>query len=297
MNILANRNILKISSAFLCLYTLIFASLHCSEASELIQNEFEYIIVPGDSPGVIAGKLGLNWDVIAQQNSLNPKTRLKVGRALKVHFIRIVPETIEDGIIINIPDRTLYRFEGGRLKDYYFIAAGKPTWQTPLGDFIIKAKAKDPTWYVPPSIQREMENEGKEILIEVPPGPDNPLGDYWFQLSLSGIGLHGTNAPQSIYRFVSHGCMRLSPDVAEKLFAEVPVGTKGRIVYRPVKAAKTSDGRIFLEAYRDFYKKGIDFKAEATGLLDGLGAPKHVDWEKVDDVLTKKEGVVVEVTK
>ncbi len=239
----------------------------------------------------------MDWGQIAGENGFDPDVQLSQGQVLKVKFTRIVPEIMDDGIIINIPDRTLYRFEGGRLRDYYFIAAGKPTWQTPLGDFVIKAKAKDPTWYVPPSIQKEMEEEGKDVLVEVPPGIENPLGKYWLQLSIKGVGLHGTNTPQSIYRFRSHGCMRLRPEVAELLYKEVPVGTPGKIIYRPVKMAKTTDGRILLEVYRDFYKTGLNYSKEVARLLKGLNASDQVDSRKIEEAIAKKDGRVSDVTR
>jgi len=239
----------------------------------------------------------LEWPYIAMTNSLDPRAPLKTGQILRVPFMRIVAEWIENGIVINIPDRTLYRFENGRIKDFYFIAAGKPTWQTPLGEFSITGKSKDPTWFVPPSIQKEMEDEGKEVLVEVPPGPENPLGKYWIQLSIGGIGIHGTIAPQSIYRFRSHGCMRLRPEVAELLFKEVPLGTKGKIIYRPVKLMKTSRGRVLLEIYKDFYRKGIDYREEVKkGLLE-LNAANEVDWNRVEEAITKKDGIVRDVSR
>jgi L,D-transpeptidase ErfK/SrfK len=276
-----------------------FAFFVCTRAfaSEVIQKNIEYKTVAGDYGVIISGKVGMDWGQIAKENSLDPGAPLSRGQVLKVKFMRIVPETMEDGIIINIPDRTLYRFEGGRLKDYYFIAAGKPTWQTPLGDFVIKAKAKDPTWYVPPSIQKEMEEEGKDVLIEVPPGAENPLGKYWLQLSIKGVGLHGTNAPQSIYKFRSHGCMRLRPEVAELLYKEVPVGTPGKILYKPVKMAKTKDGRILLEVYRDFYKTGLKYPDEVTRMLKELDAADRVDWSKIEEAIRKRDGLVRDVSK
>jgi L,D-transpeptidase ErfK/SrfK len=266
-------------------------------AVELIQREIEYRVVPGDYGMVVSGKLGVEWPYIAMTNSLNPRAPLKTGQVLRVSFMRIVPELIENGIVINIPDRTLYRFENGRVKDFYFIAAGKPTWQTPLGDFSIIGKAKDPTWFVPPSIQKEMEEEGKEVLVEVPPGPENPLGKYWIQLSIGGIGIHGTIAPQSIYRFRSHGCMRLRPEVAELLFKEVPLGTKGKIIYRPVKVMKTSRGRVLLEIYKDFYRKGIDYREEVKKGLSELNAANEVDWNQIEEAITKKDGIVRDVSR
>ena len=274
-----------------------FFAQRAAFAAELIQKTIEYKTSPGDYGGIISGKLGVDWSTIAKENGLNPDAPLAKGRLLKVSFARIVPETMDNGIIINIPDRTLYRFEGGRLKDYYFIAAGKPTWQTPLGPFVIKAKAKDPTWYVPLSIQKEMEEEGRDVLVEVPPGTDNPLGKYWLQLSIKGVGLHGTNAPQSIYHFRSHGCMRLRPEVAELLFRELPTGTPGKILYLPVKMAKTKDGRVLLEVYRDFYKMGIDYAAEVKRLLKELDAVNSVDWNKIEEGIRKKDGIVRDVRK
>ena len=266
-------------------------------ALDLIQKDIEYKVVKGDNGEIISGKLGMNWSHIAKENSLNPDARLSTGQVLKVKFVRIIPEQIDNGIVINIPDRTLYRFENNILKDFYFIAAGKPTWQTPIGEFVIKSKSKDPTWFVPVSIQKEMEDAGKDILVEVPPGPENPLGKYWLQLSLEGIGLHGTNAPQSIYKFRSHGCMRLRPEVAELFFKEVPVGTKGRIIYKPVKILKTAEGRILLEVYRDFYKKAIKYIEEIQKKLTELNASDKVDWNKINEAIKNKDGIVVDITK
>ncbi|MCL5024386.1 MAG: L,D-transpeptidase [Nitrospirae bacterium] len=281
------------SGVFLLSLVLLQSHAFCGE---MIEKTIEYRTVPGDYGAIISGKLGMSWDQIARDNGIDPAAVIERGRILRVRFRRIVPEMIENGLVINIPDRTLYRFEAGRLKDDYFISAGRPTWQTPLGDFVITAKAKDPTWFVPPSIQKEMEAEGKEVVVEVPPGSDNPLGKYWLQLSIKGVGLHGTNAPQSIYKFRSHGCMRLRPEIAEFLYRHLPVGTPGRIIYKPVKMAK-KDGRVFLEVYRDFYKMGIDYEAEAGRLAKELNATNAIDWSKVREALAKKDGIARDVSR
>lgn len=266
-------------------------------AAEFIQKDIEYRVVKGDYGGIIEGKLGIDWSYIAKENSINPEAPLKKGQGIKAIFMRIVPLQLEDGIVINIPDRTLYRFEKGKLKDYYFISAGKPTWQTPLGEFAIKAKAKDPTWFVPHSIQKEMEAEGKDVLVEVPPGSENPLGKHWLQLSIKGVGLHGTTAPQSIYKFRSHGCIRLRPEVAELFYKEVPVGTKGIIIYKPVKIIKTPDKKVLIEVYRDFYKTGIDYISEAKKILNEINALNEADWNKIQDAINRKDGIVKDVSR
>ncbi len=262
----------------------------------IIEKDITYTVVKGDYGGIIEGKLGLSWEYIATVNSIKPNSRLEIGQKLKVKFKRIIPMKIDNGIVINIPDRTLYRFSDGKLKDYHFICAGKPTWQTPLGEFTVTIKAKDPTWHVPLSIQKEMEANGQDVLIEVPPGPENPLGEYWLQLSIPGVGLHGTNAPHSIYKFRSHGCMRLRPEVAEFLFKDVVVGAKGKIIYEPVKLFQTPEGRILLEVYRDFYKMRINYNEKIAAKLKELNAADRVDWDKIKEVIKKKDGLVRDVS-
>jgi lipoprotein-anchoring transpeptidase ErfK/SrfK len=44
----------------------------------------------------------------------------------------------------------------------------------------------------------------------LPQGPNNPVGMVWVALNRSGIGIHGTNNPQTIGRSASHGCIRLA---------------------------------------------------------------------------------------
>jgi L,D-transpeptidase ErfK/SrfK len=96
------------------------------------------------------------------------------------------------------------------------------------------------------------------VKTRVPPGPDNPLGQYWLGLSLAGYGVHGTLAPTSIDRFRSHGCIRLHPDDIADLFGRVPIGTPGHIIYTPLRLARLTNDRIWLEVHRDVFKRAGD---------------------------------------
>jgi lipoprotein-anchoring transpeptidase ErfK/SrfK len=49
-----------------------------------------------------------------------------------------------------------------------------------------------------------------ETFYNLPPGPNNPVGVIWIGLNKPGIGIHGTNNPQTIGRAASHGCMRVA---------------------------------------------------------------------------------------
>ncbi|BCU77203.1 L,D-transpeptidase [Luteolibacter sp. LG18] len=46
--------------------------------------------------------------------------------------------------------------------------------------------------------------------INIPPGPNSPVGILWAGLSKPGIGMHGTGEPETIGRARSHGCIRLA---------------------------------------------------------------------------------------
>jgi L,D-transpeptidase ErfK/SrfK len=91
--------------------------------------------------------------------------------------------------------------------------------------------------------------------------------------------------------------MRLRPEVAERLYREVPVGTQGKIVYRPVKIFKTTGGKVLLEVYRDVYKKGVEYADEVRSVLAEMNATNDVDWEKIRLALEKKDGVVRDVSR
>ena len=58
----------------------------------------------------------------------------------------------------------------------------------------------------------------------VPAGKDSPVGTRWVGLNVKGYGIHGTNAPGSIGRAASHGCIRLRNRDMEKLFTLLRVG-------------------------------------------------------------------------
>ncbi len=121
------------------------------------------------------------------------------------------------GLLINVPAASLVLVSQGRVQQRYPIAVGRPGRETPVGDFHITDLIPDPWWYP----------EGRP---PVPPGPDNPLGSWWFGLSEPGYGIHGTNDEASIGGFVSDGCVRLREADAARLAEELRAGIPVRIV-------------------------------------------------------------------
>ena len=271
-------------------------------SDKLVGKASIYTVVRHDTLRLVAAKLGVSRYNLARLNNLDLKAPLRVGQKLKYNNRKIIPQRMTNGIVINIPDRTLYYFKEGKLAASLPVALGVPKksekydWKTPIGRFKITAKQKDPTWHVPPSIQSEMEEEGKDIIASVAPGPQNPLGKYAIRTSLPGIMIHSTTKPGSIYSFSSHGCIRLYPEHMEGFFKEVKVNTPGEIIYRPVKLAVTESGRIFMEVHQDAYGTGTGLNAAAKKLIEKQNLSDRVDWEKVEALIKEKTGIAEDVT-
>lgn len=260
-----------------------------------------YVVQPGDFLALIGAKLGISWPRLARQNGLDPERLIFPGQKLRYDNRKIVPKKVQNGIIINIPDRTLYFFNRGKLVRALPVTLGRSEadnsiWRTPTGRFKIVAKEKDPAWHVPKAIMAKLEEQGQEVKEVVPPGDDNPLGKYALRTSIHGILIHSTNLPASIYSFNSHGCIRVFPEQMEELFREVKVNTAGEIIYQPIKVAVTDDGRVFLEVHRDVYKKSGDLAAEARRLLINGGVAERVSWDKVEAVLKRRSGLPEDVS-
>ncbi|KAB0671054.1 L,D-transpeptidase family protein [Oryzomonas sagensis] len=261
-----------------------------------------YTVVKGDTLRLVAAKLGVSRQHLIAANRLDAKVSLKTGQRLKYNNRKIIPQRMKDGIVVNIPDRTLYYFRQGKLVTSLPVAVGtgkksdKFDWQTPVGKFKVTGKQKDPTWHVPASIRSEMEEEGREVITSIPPGPGNPLGRYAIKTSIPGILIHSTIKPWSIYGFASHGCIRVSPLRMEGFFNEVKVNTPGEIIYKPVKVAVTEQGRILLEVHQDVYKKGLKPDVEAWSLIRKYRLSERIDRDKVEAVIRQRSGIAEDIS-
>lgn len=272
-------------------------------SEKLVGTASTYSVVKDDTIRLVAAKLGVSRQHLIKKNKLDEKAYLKIGQKLSYNNRKIVPQRMKDGIVVNIPDRTLYYFKHGRLAASLPVALGVPVksdkydWKTPTGKFRVTAKMKDPTWHVPPSIQSEMEEQGKEIITSIPPGPANPLGKYAIKTSIPGILIHSTTKPWSIYSFASHGCIRVYPEQMEEFFKEVTVNTRGEIIYKPVKLAITEEGRVFLEVHRDVYSMSSSgLASEARRLIEKQNLSGRVDWQKVESIVRRTAGIAEDIT-
>jgi len=261
----------------------------------VVGSKFVYTVRKGDSLIAIGSRLGISERVLARDNGLHPPYLLKIGERLNVDNRHLVPETLTEGIVINIPQRMLFLFRNAAVAAAYPVGLGRPDWETPTGEFTIIHKEKNKAWCVPKSIQEEMRKAGKPVLTRVPPGPDNPLGAYWMALSEPAYGIHATIAPASVYRMRTHGCIRLHSDDAAALYERVFPGMPVKIIYAPVLLAKLEDGQILVEVNPDVYNRGADPLQTLREAARTRELEEKMDWTVVSELARAKEGLARDV--
>jgi len=102
---------------------------------------------------------------------------------------------------------TLHLLQGSRVLRTYPVALGKPSTPTPVGRWRIRTKLVNPA---------------------------GVLGTRWMGLNVpwGNYGIHGTNSPWSIGRYVSGGCIRMYNHHVEEVYERVIIGTPVAVVGR-----------------------------------------------------------------
>lgn len=108
-----------------------------------------------------------------------------------------------------------------RLIAAYPATIGSESTPSPSGTHTVEAIAPNPNYTYDPDNFRQGDNTERLII---PPGPNNPVGSIWIDLSEPGYGIHGTPEPALIDKTTSHGCIRLTNWDAEELATLVARG-------------------------------------------------------------------------
>jgi L,D-transpeptidase ErfK/SrfK len=228
------------------------------------------------------------------------------GKQVIIPGRHILPPGPHEGIVVNLPEHRLYYYPKPKRGEpqtviTYPVSIGKMDWRTPLGLTHVIGKQKDPTWYPPESVRKEHAANGDPLPASVPPGPDNPLGQYAMRLA-AGNGtylIHGTNNPKAVGMPVTHGCIRMYPDDVQALFPLVPVGTPVRLINEPIKVAWV-DGELLLEAHPPVDAEGQSFEPNVEQFSDLLqkavgDTTVAIHWDYAREVLQKADGVIATV--
>lgn len=124
-------------------------------------------------------------------------------------------------IIVNKKTNELAFISDDKIQYVKPVATGKELSLTPEGLFTVVVKAENPYY-------RKLNIAGGSN--------DNPLGTRWIGFDAKNTdgriyGIHGTNRPESIGKYISQGCIRMTNEDVEQLYEQAPIGMKVLITH------------------------------------------------------------------
>ncbi|WP_337737857.1 L,D-transpeptidase [Agrobacterium vitis] len=112
--------------------------------------------------------------------------------------------------------------EDGQLITAYPASIGSNDTPSPSGTVQVQRVAFDPGYTYNPKVN--FQQGANDKVLNIPPGPNGPVGTVWIALSKPTYGIHGTPEPSKIGRTQSHGCIRLTNWDATELAKMVQPG-------------------------------------------------------------------------
>lgn len=179
---------------------------------------------------MLAERFHMQRDLLSALN-----TDKDLGKAGTVIVVAAVPPT-GDGKVEKAPlspkvtrvevDKTMKRVqafaEDGTLVASYPASIGSEEKPAPTGKFKITKAAFDPWYTYNPKYRFKGVKTRQKFKIR--PGPNNPVGLVWIDLSIPSYGIHGTPEPENVGKTESHGCIRLTNWDARDLASHVEKG-------------------------------------------------------------------------
>jgi lipoprotein-anchoring transpeptidase ErfK/SrfK len=158
-------------------------------------------------------------------------TELNPGRRIANAGDEITVPTIVYGalpqageVVVDESDRSLTVIDtAGAVFARYPATTGSHHDPLPIGIWRINGIGHYPTFHYNPRLFWDAGASDRSAPIA--PGPNNPVGVVWLDLSKEHYGIHGTPEPSLIGRTQSHGCIRLTNWNAEELSQMVKYGT------------------------------------------------------------------------
>jgi len=133
-------------------------------------------------------------------------------------------------VIVSKADSTLTVLDAaGQVLFFAPVTSGSEHDPLPIGDWKVTGISRDPTFNYNPALFWDAEpSHGK---AKIPPGPNNPVGVVWIDITKPHYGLHGSPEPGKIGHTESHGCVRMTNWDAATVAGLVKTGTP--VHFRP----------------------------------------------------------------
>lgn len=180
-----------------------------SGPEELLAEKFhmDVDLLTALNPGKAFDKPGTSIvvaNVEAKAGSEKPQKAAKIEVVKSEHLLRVLDR---DGTVIAA----------------YPASIGSEEKPAPSGSHKVRAVAPNPNYtYNPDYAFKGVKTKEK---FEIKPGPNNPVGSAWIDLSVESFGIHGTPEPEKVGKAYSRGCVRLTNWDVEELSKMVEKGT------------------------------------------------------------------------
>ncbi|MBN6189241.1 L,D-transpeptidase family protein [Aneurinibacillus sp. BA2021] len=180
------------------------------------------------------------WKIIAIEGGFSGEEK---SEAVDAAYDALAPSPSPVQLRINLWHRHIELLKEGRVQETFKIGPGAIDTPSPVGIYRIISKSK---------------------------GWGGGFGDFWLGLNVPwGIyGIHGTNKPELIGRYVSHGCFRMRNKDVGRLYHQVPLGTEV-IIEGPITGHKEVSYRILVKGSRGALVQLVQNRLQAAGLYHG----------------------------
>jgi lipoprotein-anchoring transpeptidase ErfK/SrfK len=159
--------------------------------------------------------------------ALNPGVDLgKAGSTIQVPNIAPAALPKAAKLVIDKSDSTLRLYDAaGKVYAQFPVSSGSKHDPLPIGDWKVLGIARNPPFHYNPKLFWDAKAGDRKATL--PPGPNNPVGPVWIDISKPHYGLHGTPEPGHVGKTESHGCVRMTNwdalQVADAVGPSVPV--------------------------------------------------------------------------
>jgi lipoprotein-anchoring transpeptidase ErfK/SrfK len=118
------------------------------------------------------------------------------------------PEFAQRIIRVDTRGRMLDLVDANRVIASFPIAPGSKSLPAPIGTWKVVKVTTMPIFRWDEAMLKH--GRRSSDFYTIPPGSRNPVGIVWIGVNKKGIGIHGTDSPDTIGRSASHGCIRLA---------------------------------------------------------------------------------------
>ena len=142
--------------------------------------------------------------------ALNPGAEFRADEEIVVAAVRDQSASTKvDKVEVSRSNGSLSAYaEDGTLVLFAPATVGSEDLPSPTGTHKVMAVVTDPNYTYRPDVNFKQGDLDETLIL--PPGPNNPVGSVWIDLSEPTYGVHGTPEPSKIDKTASHGCVRLT---------------------------------------------------------------------------------------